>query len=45
MDTLFEAMGGMLKVLGFVMGVFLLGSLAVALLFVMVYSVFYMVAC
>jgi hypothetical protein len=45
MEPFFEALGGLFKVLGWLIGAFLIGSLVVAGLYILVYSVFFAVAC
>ena len=45
MEPLFETLGGLFKALGWLLAAFLIGTLVVAGLYVLVYSVFFAVAC
>jgi hypothetical protein len=44
MDTVFEALGGLMKIVGILMMAFIIGSLAVAFLYIIVYSVLFKLA-
>jgi len=45
MEPLFETLGGLFKALGWLLAAFLIATLCIAGLYVLVYSVFFAVAC